>query len=379
MKKQTETMLSKEIARRERAEDMMRRTREVLSSILEVQPLGVYIVNKKGGIDYVNSAMAIISGDTHEQFKSLNVFELPEYKKLGLDNMIRSVFEGSSFTLAAVEYTSHIGKKATIRDFIGIPYEEESEKKALIFVHDITEIKKAEEEMRKAMEMKSKFTSMVSHELRTPLSAIKGSIELVLNTTIGPLNSRQKELMDMIGKNVDRLSRLINDVLDYQKAETGKMVFVMKEDNINDVIVEVEKIMSIAAREKGIAMEVSLDKDLPPVNFSRDKITQVLTNIVNNAIKCTKKGKIAISTQRKDNTVLISVKDTGPGIRQEDMSRLFQPFEQIWSGKAKPEGTGLGLSISKEIVMRHKGKIWAESEPGKGTTFHFALPIKERT
>lgn len=369
----------KEIIKTKKVGEVIRQTQVMLRSILEIEPLGVYIVNKKGIIDYVNSAMIVISGDTYEQFKSLNVFELPMYKKIGLDKKIRSVFEGHSFKLEPVECTSHFSKKTTIRNFIGIPYEEETEKKALIFVQDITAIKRAEEEMRKAMELKSQFTSMVSHELRTPLAAIKEGISIVFDGIVGELNAKQKEFLDIAKRNVDRLSRLVNDVLGYQKLEADKMMFNMQEGDINDVVIEVEKTMAPAAKEKNLELKIGLENNLPKLRFDKDKIIQVLTNLVNNAIKFTEQGYIIISTCRHKNIVRVSVGDTGRGIKKEDMPKLFQAFEQLKrDGSEEKSGTGLGLTISKDIIGKHNGKIWAESEVGKGTKFHLALPIKER-
>ncbi len=244
---------------------------------------------------------------------------------------------------------------------------------------DITERKKAEESLTKALQIKSDFTSMVSHELRTPLTSIKESIALVLEGIAGTLTAKQHELLDIAKRNVDRLARLINDVLDFQKLESGKLQFQMRKNDINRIVAEVQKGMTPLAREKGLDLVVNLDTDLPVITSDRDKIIQVLTNIVDNAVKFTEKGGITIVTSRnkKDDVVLVSVQDTGIGIKKEDMPRLFQRFEQIAGIKeSKAGGTGLGLALSKELIEKHDGKIWAESGPGKGTTFHFTLPVK---
>ena len=128
-------------------------------------------------------------------------------------------------------------------------------------------------------------------------------------------------------------------------------------------------------KKKGLAFELQLCDDLPRVKFDRDKIIQVLTNLLNNAFKFTEKGGIIVSTSRGDNFIQVMVKDTGPGIKKEDMPKLFQEFTQL---QRKVGGTGLGLSICKKIIEAHRGNIWAESEFGKGTAFCFTLPIKER-
>ncbi|MCX5706643.1 MAG: HAMP domain-containing sensor histidine kinase [Candidatus Omnitrophica bacterium] len=193
------------------------------------------------------------------------------------------------------------------------------------------------------------------------------------------MNEEQKEFLDVAKRNVDRLARLINDVLDFQKLESGKMVFNTQENDMNSVVREIVKNMMPVSNKKGLGLILALDDKLPLVRFDRDKIIQVLTNLVNNALKFTEKGNVTIATSLGDNIIRVSVKDTGPGIKKEDLPRLFRQFEQLdKSSERKTSGTGLGLAISKEIIEKHKGKIWADSEPGKGTTFSFVLPVKER-
>ncbi len=357
----------------------MEQAHEIIRSILEVAPIGIYIVNGKGNIDYVNSAMIVISGDTYEQFKSLNVFKLTAYKKLGLDKKIRSVFDGNSFSMESVKYASYHSKKTTVRNFSGIPLEERGEKKALIFVEDITKIKEAEEELIKTMNIKSQFISMVSHELKTPLTVINGYIDIVQDGTAGNLNKKQKEYLDTVKRNADRLTRLINNVLDFQKLKAGRMEFKMEEGNINELLEEVAKQMSPLIKNKGLKLTLSLSKDLPKITFDSDRIIQVLTNLVNNAIKFADKGSITITSKKLKNAIYVSVADTGIGIKKEDMSKLFQSFSQVATEKEKMRGgTGLGLAISKRIIQEHGGKIQVQSEYGKGSTFSFLLPVVER-
>jgi PAS domain S-box-containing protein len=246
-------------------------------------------------------------------------------------------------------------------------------------VKDITERKKVEEAFREAAKLKSYFTSMVSHELRTPLTAIKESIAIVTDGTAGSLNDEQKDFLEMSKKNVDRLARLINDVLDYQKLESGKQEFNFKENDLNEIIKETQSIMITVAKERGLDIILNLDNDLPRIQCDRDKIIQVLTNLISNAIKFTEDGAITIISEKNNNIVEVKVKDTGIGIKKEDFPRLFRAFEQLEKGNDRKTGsTGLGLVICKEIIERHKGKIWVESEFGQGSVFHVVLPIVER-
>ena len=244
---------------------------------------------------------------------------------------------------------------------------------------NITERKNIEKALKEAAELKSHFTSMVSHELRTPLAAIKESISIVMDGTAGGLNDEQKDFLDISKRNVDRLARLINDVLDYQKLESGKFEFHFQENDINEIIKETENTMISIAKERGLDIILNLEENLPKIQCDKDKIVQVLTNLLSNAIKFTDKGSVTIFSEKQDNAIEVRIKDTGIGIRKEDFPRLFRAFEQLEKGGDRKTGsTGLGLVISKDIIEKHKGKIWVESEFGKGTVFHIMLPITER-
>ena len=230
-----------------------------------------------------------------------------------------------------------------------------------------------------AMEVKSQFLSVVSHELRTPLTAIKESIRLVYSEVTGEINDEQKMFLEIAKRNVDRLARLINDVLDFQQLDANKMKFTMQENDINEVVADINETMSSVADGKGLRLVVNLDKTLPRIQFDRDKILQVLTNVINNAVKFTEKGTITITTTGSGNIIRVSVEDTGRGIKKDDLPKLFKEFGQLATGKERETGsTGLGLVISREIIEKHNGRMWAESEYGQGSTFIFILPVNER-
>ena len=238
---------------------------------------------------------------------------------------------------------------------------------------DITERKKAEVKLQKALEAKSAFTSMVSHELRTPLTVIKESIYLMSSGALGSINEKQKRHLEMENKNVDRLSRLLGEILDYQSLESGKFKFHMAENDINEVVKDVFSQMNPLVTKKGLEFKCNCDESLSHFVFDKDRITEVVVNLFNNAMKLTESGHIIVSTSKHGGFIRVSVSDTGPGIKEEDMPRLFKQFEQL---KRMPGGTGLGLAICKDIINAHNGKIWAESVAGNGATFHFELPLK---
>lgn len=252
------------------------------------------------------------------------------------------------------------------------------EERILAIVRDITDRKKAQEELKEAAKTKSAFTSKVSHELRTPLTAMKEGIALVLDGLAGDINEEQKELLGIAKKNVDRLTRLINDVLDFQKLDSGMMKFNLEANDVNQIVNDVYKMMVLPAKNAGLNFLLELDENLPKVKFDSDKITQVLTNLVNNAMKFTEKGNITIKTSKTEDAVQVSVSDTGYGIKKEDMPKLFDSFAQLGNGgQRKTGGTGLGLAISKEIVEQHGGRVWVKSEPGRGSKFMFTIPTGE--
>ncbi len=246
---------------------------------------------------------------------------------------------------------------------------------------DVTELKLSKEHLKHAREqaeVKSRFVSTVSHELRTPLATMKESVNIVLDGIAGEINNKQRHFLDIATRNIDRLARFINDVLDFQKLQAGRMDVDLQRNDINEVVEEVIETMASSANEKGLELIAKLDETVSTINFDKDRIIQVLVNLVNNAIKFTEKGNITIATTEADNTVRISIHDTGPGIKKENLPKLFHEFEQLSdSHERKTGGTGLGLSISKKIVEKHNGKIWAESEFGKGTIFYFELPVQE--
>ncbi|MFH1189234.1 MAG: PAS domain-containing sensor histidine kinase [Candidatus Omnitrophota bacterium] len=256
--------------------------------------------------------------------------------------------------------------------------EDGEEELILLSIEDITVRKETEAAAKEASEAKSKFTSMVSHELRSPLTVIKESINLVMEGLAGSVTDEQKDILDTAKSNIDRLGRLINNVLDFQKMEAGKMDLDIKEYDINEIVLATSKGMNFLAGEKGMSFTVSTDGSIPKTVFDKDKIIQVLTNLLSNAVKFTEKGAITIVTKGEDNAIHVTVEDTGLGIQATDIPKLFQTFEQLGGGLGKKRGgTGLGLAISKQIIQAHDGKIWAESQPGKGSIFHFTLPIRK--
>ncbi|MDE2027134.1 MAG: hybrid sensor histidine kinase/response regulator [Candidatus Omnitrophica bacterium] len=243
------------------------------------------------------------------------------------------------------------------------------------------ELEISNKKLKAMYEIQKEFTSTVSHELRTPLASIKTGVDLVIKKMVGELNPQQEDILGRVKTEVDRLKRLINDILDLTKMESGKLQMNFMPNNVNNVVKQTVESQKDVAQTKGLYLKTELDESLPLVPFDNDRLVQVMNNLLSNAIKFTKQGGITVSTANKsaNNHILVCVKDTGKGIAESDQPKLFGKFQQIESVEKNEEGgTGLGLAICKEIVERHGGKIWVESKVGEGTTFAFILPIQER-
>ena len=239
------------------------------------------------------------------------------------------------------------------------------------------DLKKAYEELQTLDKAKDDFLSLVSHELRTPLSSIVAYIEVLLDD-MAETEEEEKNYLEIIKNESDRLTRLINNVLDLSKMEAGRMPFEFKYIELSKIINASVNGLAGASSKRKQKMINKLENSSFIVLADEDKIIQVLSNILNNAIKFTPDGGvITISGKIKNKKTVVSISDTGFGIKKEDHDKVFDKFQQIEDVNHHSEGTGLGMPISKIIVENHKGKIWFESEVGKGTTFYFTLPVEE--
>lgn len=243
-------------------------------------------------------------------------------------------------------------------------------------IRDITERIKAERELKETMEMKSQFISTVSHELRTPLTSIKEAIIIVADEVAGKINKDQKNFLDIAKRNIERLSRLINEVLDFQKLSANKMTFDIELSDITNVINDACHTMTPHAKKNKVNLQVTLDKNLPQACFDSDKMVHVLTNLISNAIKFTpEKGSVTVNARQQGDDLAISVSDTGMGMPKEALPKIFDQFYRVHQQNQQIKGTGLGLAIVKKIIDAHNGRIDVESEQGKGTTFTVYLSL----
>jgi signal transduction histidine kinase len=235
------------------------------------------------------------------------------------------------------------------------------------------ELEAANRKLKELDRIKSDFVANVAHEFRTPLTIIKGNTDMVIKGSLGKVTSQQKEMLDGAINVANRLSRLVNDLLDISKIESGKIQLKKELLNINSIITDNLAGFSKMTRDKKQTLQKELAKDIKEVTADIDKITQVFINLLSNAVKYSSEGGvITIKSVNLDKEIMVEISDTGEGIAPENIDKIFDKFARVTA--EKKEGTGLGLPIAKDIVVLHKGRMWVKSEQGKGSQFYFTLP-----
>jgi PAS domain S-box-containing protein len=358
-------------------------------SIFENATVGIYrsTTDSQGRLLTVNPAFAQIMGyespeamlesvtDIRSQFY-VNPADRERFRHLlrekGMVEGFETLFHRKDGETIDVSISSNVIKNANgeILYYEGI-LEDITEKK------QASQFRIAKEAAEAANKHKSEFLANMSHELRTPLNAILGYTELILDKIYGEVPDKILEVLERLEKNGRHLLNLINDVLDLSKIEAGQLVLSLDEYSMEDVIQTVITSVEALAAEKNLKLNVMVPADLKVGKGDQQRIAQVLLNLVGNAIKFTEKGEVKVAVGVSNETFLISVSDTGPGISKADQKKIFEEFQQADGSSTRQKGgTGLGLSIAKKIVEMHGGQIWVESTLGKGSNFRFTLPIR---
>ncbi|MBM3316068.1 hypothetical protein FJY71_09610, partial [candidate division WOR-3 bacterium] len=223
---------------------------------------------------------------------------------------------------------------------------------------------------------KDEFVSTVSHELRTPLTAISESINLVADGSLGPLDENKTRFLNVATRNCSRLAELINDLLDLSKIEAGRMEASPAALDLGRILHESGETFAVSAGEKRVQLLV----ELPPgelLAFADERhVRRILANLLSNAVKFTRQGSVTLSAEPRNGGVVVTVADTGAGIPEREVGRIFEKFHQAPARDgSRPQGTGLGLAITRQMVELNKGRIWFETREGIGTRFHFSLPV----
>ncbi len=263
------------------------------------------------------------------------------------------------------------------------PIQQDTDDYVNIYARDITEAKLVEMELIRTNEilkehdrLKSEFVSTVSHELRTPLCIFKNIISNAMAGIMGKLTPDMQKNLEMADRSIDRLSRIISDFLDIAKIESGVLKLNKTSFVVQDTVNEVVENLTTLASAKNITLRAALPKKKVTIRADRDRIIQVLTNLVGNAVKfISVNGHVEIEVREADDEVVFAVQDDGPGMTKEEMEQIFDRFVQVQLQTGPGEhGTGLGLTITRELIEMHRGKIWVDSVPDQGTCFHFSIP-----
>lgn len=390
----------RDITNRREAEEALRRSEERFRAVYNYAPNGIGTRGLDGSIMDLNPAFLRMVGYTMDEIRELEPGTLYDSNYIEFEKGLwESVLQGEEIPPYEKEYIRKDGTKFYGEIRASLERDEDGNAVGIIgVVFDVTERKRLEEEiaqytktleianeeMQQLDRMKDEFISTVSHELRTPLTSIKGSAEILL-TYEEEDRETQLEFLRIINNESDRLTRLIDDVLDLSRMESRQMRWLWEELDLADVVNAAVDVTQALALQKNLAITVGLAEDLPRLWNDRDRLAQVVTNLLSNSIKFTPdNGKVKITAKAlaaDDSDGLgekleVCVSDTGIGIEMSDYQDIFQKFHQggdTLSGK--PKGTGLGLPICKEIIEYFGGKIWVDSTPGKGSSFYFTVPV----
>ncbi len=259
-------------------------------------------------------------------------------------------------------------RQMTIRDDLG------RKRWSVTMFQDVTHFKKLDQ-------MKSEFMATVSHEFRTPLTSINMAVDILLQSVLGNLNERQKELMASAKQDCERLTKMVKELLDLSRLESGKYPTKIELLNLRQLVESALTILRLPFQEKGVTLEVAIDSDLPELAADQRQLSWVITNLVNNALRYTDAGGVVrIIAHQHNDEIEVTVADTGRGIPSDALATIFDKFVQVkLPSDSTPGSVGLGLAIAREVVESYGGKIWVESEIGKGSTFYFTLPHESKS
>ncbi len=343
-----------------------KKTEAVIRSIAE----GLLVVDSAGRVIMINPAAEKLLGVSRKNQLGRSLVEnLKEEQLVSLAKGFLGKEEDKEIELISKDDET----KKVLRASSAVIEDENGQTVGMVSVlSDITKQKELDQ-------LKANFVANVSHEIRSPLVATEKAISLILSKSTGEISENQEQFLTIAERNLKRLGNIINDLLDLSKLEAGKMELKRVPTSLEAVINEAIEGLQVWASTKSISIEKRIQNGLPEINIDADKIIQVLNNLIGNAIKFTPNdGKITVEAilREKNKGIEVSVQDTGIGIDESDLHRVFDKFYQSGERVATDvSGTGIGLSIAREIVELHSGKIWAESEKGKGARFIFILPL----
>ncbi|HEX3236812.1 MAG TPA: ATP-binding protein [Gaiellaceae bacterium] len=365
----------------------LQRQRRYYEALLEASPTAIVGMGLDGTVTSWNPAAEQLFGYTHDQAIGRDLDELVAAR----EDLMPEARGFSALTAAgevpAAAVTQRTRKDGSLVDvaLVSAPIFVSGEQVGYFAIYsDVSELQERTRELADksrqleiASKHKSDFLANMSHELRTPLNAIIGFSEVLHEQMFGELNERQLAYVGDVLEAGRHLLSLINDVLDLAKIEAGKMELELSHVALPELLRNAVSMHSERASRSGIALTLTTEPTEIGITADERRVRQVVFNLVSNAVKFTPaEGRIDISARVDDGRVEIAVADTGPGIAAEDLETIFEEFEQTSDGK-QADGTGLGLPLSRKLVELHGGRLWAESEPGRGSTFRFTLPARQ--
>jgi len=397
-----------EITERKRAEEELRESEQNFRDLVENSPDGIIIADEKGAHLFANQRAAEITGYTVDELQNITIKEmtLPEeldmyaerYQERIMGEPVPKQYERlivrkdgttvlTELTTKTTVWKGKVCSMATVRDITERKQAEEELAKYREHLEELVkartveleektaELQQANIHLQELDRLKSMFIASMSHELRTPLNSIIGFTGIILRGMTGEITEEQRKQLTMVKNSANHLLALINDVIDVSKIEAGKVELTVEEFDLSALVQGVKDSFSVTAAEKSLKMYLDMPETFT-IESDERRTKQVIVNLVGNALKFTDKGEIELKVTKKDRLAEVSVGDTGIGIREEDLDKLFMAFNQIPIEGRLKEGTGLGLYLSKKIANLLGGEIKAESEFGKGSEFTFSLPIK---
>ncbi len=337
-------------------------------AIIEHMADGILLINRDGSIITVNSALSRMVGIRSGAMLGKNIHS----------TNLHPALKAISAPLQRDRHTGHLASTVTLPGETGttlriIATPVTNERGQLLgevrLLHDITRERHLEQ-------LKDDFISTISHELRTPLFSIQGFVRLILNGDV-PDEKTQREFLTIIERQADHLAELVSNLLDLNRISSNALQLNLEPVDLNDILAQTIRQLQGFSRKKKVQVGIKLPASLPLIQGDATRLRQVFTNLIGNAIKFTpQNGRVFVQAKAHNNSVLISVTDTGIGIPAEELERIFGKFYQVEEHSTRSaEGSGLGLHIARQLVERHHGKIWAQSELGKGSTFFVQLPI----
>jgi PAS domain S-box-containing protein len=354
-------------------------------TLFDYAPEGVFVINVDTlSFDDTNERAAELFGYTREEFLKVSPMDVsaeiqpdgrPAAEVMG--EAIQAAMAGGSPRLEAM-YKRASGEEFPV-DVQVVKLPETGRNLVRVSFVDMTERKQYEDGLVQTDRLKSEFLANMSHELRTPLNSIIGYTDVLLLGADGDLNDEIRKDLEAIQDNSDHLLRLINDILDLAKIEAGRMTFELSKVNIEELYQDTIKANAGLLINKNLQMKTEVQSGLPELVADKNRLSQVITNLVSNAIKFTEKGSIMLRASQENDWIKLEVEDQGKGIEPGHLEMIFDEFTQVDPSSTRTaEGTGLGLAISRHLVQMHGGEISVESEVGKGSTFIVRLPVEAK-